>query len=225
MDRAVARVTAPGQDGEPGLEAIYRRIPSWPRILLILQSAALYCYTGVVKNGGVWWKGDAFYYAFNLDHFHRVPPQVLSSYAGTTLFRVNSHVAHAWESLFPHGWSLGMVVRFVLRDNVPQAESPPRRQLCNGFAWIALGLGALAICWVAYPGALHPAQARRLCVGRHHPHAHGSLRGIWLSGMLGVWFGWRRLRDRPPFDGPFAAKSTCSTWTPFASGRSVAVCG
>ncbi|MEM6994642.1 MAG: hypothetical protein AAF721_29270, partial [Myxococcota bacterium] len=41
-----------GDDGDPALEAVYRRIPAWPRILVILQSAALYCYTGVVKNGG-----------------------------------------------------------------------------------------------------------------------------------------------------------------------------
>ncbi len=184
--------TPPSEDG-PGLEAIYRRIPSWPRILLILQSAALYCYTGVVKNGGVWWKGDAFYYAFNLDHFHRVPPQVLSAYTGTTLFRVNSHVAHAWESLFPL-LVFGLVVRFVLRDNVPKLSKVASAAATA--TWIAFGLGALAICWIAYP--VHFTQPSR------GPFAWvdiGRMRliflGFWLSGMALVGWGWRRLRYRP----------------------------
>ena len=53
----------PSEEHPKGLEAVYRLIPGWPRLLVILQCAALYCYTGVVKNGSVWWKGDAFYYA------------------------------------------------------------------------------------------------------------------------------------------------------------------
>ena len=185
--------TAPDEDGKPGLEAVYRLIPAWPRILLILQSGALYCYTGVVKNGGVWWKGDAFYYAFNLDHFHRVPPQVLSSYLGTSLFKVNSHVAHAWESLFPL-LILGLVIRFVLRDNIPKLG--PRARLVASTAWIGLGLGALAICWVAYP--VHFTQPKKGAFTWVDINLMRQMfAGFWLSSMGLIWWGWRRLRYRP----------------------------
>ena len=211
--------TAPDKDGNPGLEAIYRRIPSWPRILLILQSGAIYCYTGVVKNGAVWWKGDAFYYAFNLDHFHRVPPQVLSAYVGTTLFRVNSHVAHAWESLFPL-LVFGLVARFVLRDNVP-ALSSRARHIATA-TWIALGLGALAICWIAYP--VHFTQPKRgpfawVDIGKMQL----IFAGLWLSGMALVFWGWRRLRDRP-FNFKFRGKAhvlDLDTFLKWTCGRRV----
>ena len=53
-----------------GLAPIYALIPAWPRMITIFQIAILYMNTGMVKNGGVWDKGDAFYYAFNLDHFY-----------------------------------------------------------------------------------------------------------------------------------------------------------
>lgn len=185
--------TPPDQDGKPGLEAIYRLVPAWPRLLVILQSAALYCYTGVVKNGGVWWRGDAFYYAFNLDHFHRVPPQVLSSYLGTTLFRVNSHVSHAWEALFPLV-VFGLIVRFVLRDNVPRVTGIERK--IASAAWLGLGLGALAICWIAYP--VHFTQPKSgMFAWVDIDKMRLIFASFWLSGMFVVWWGWKRLRYRP----------------------------
>ena len=58
--------------GPDGPEPVYRRIPVWPRRLMMLQLAALYLVTGALKSGGVWQRGDAIYYALNLDHFHRV---------------------------------------------------------------------------------------------------------------------------------------------------------
>jgi hypothetical protein len=36
-----------------------------------------------VKNGAVWAKGDALYYALNMDHFYRFYPQEVSSVVGT----------------------------------------------------------------------------------------------------------------------------------------------
>ena len=55
--------------------------------LVMLQLAVIYLVTGLLKNGGVWLAGDSLYYALNLDHFYRLPPQYMSSIIGTQLFR------------------------------------------------------------------------------------------------------------------------------------------
>ncbi|MEM6992285.1 MAG: hypothetical protein AAF721_17370, partial [Myxococcota bacterium] len=89
---------------------------------------------------------------------------------------------------------LGLVVRFVLRDNIPRLS--PRDRKIATTAWIALGFGALAICWIAYP--VHFTQPKR---GRFTWVDITAMRyifaGFWLSGMLLVGWGWRRLRYRP----------------------------
>jgi hypothetical protein len=179
----------PSEDHPQGLEAIYRRIPAWPRLLVILQSAAIYCYTGAVKNGGVWWSGDAFYYAFSLDHFHRVPPQTLAAWLGTSLFRVNTHVAHAWETLFPLV-VFGLVVRWGLRQQIPISRGARR---LAALAWWGLGSLSLAIVWVAYPVHFvdHPGSWWTL------RRAQGVFAAGWLTLMLLVAWGWWRLRYRP----------------------------
>ncbi|MCH9680741.1 MAG: hypothetical protein K0V04_04835, partial [Deltaproteobacteria bacterium] len=182
---------AASSDEHPeGLEAIYRLIPSWPRMLVILQCGALYCYTGVVKNGSVWWKGDAFYYAFNLDHFYRIPPQWLSSIFGTNLFRLNSHVAHFWESFFPLV-VLGIIVRWVLHEDMKRLSTRARAIATVG--WVGLALSVLAVVWVAYPvhfvaprGSWWTLERVRLVFA-----------GGWLALMLLIAWGWHRLRARP----------------------------
>ncbi len=139
---------APTPEHPRGLEAIYRRIPAWPRMLMILQVAALYCSTGAVKNGHVWANGDAFYYALNLDHFYRFEPQQLSAIFGTNLFRLNTWVVHWWEACFPLV-VLGLVSRFMRREQVPP---PPVAQLWLARAcWVAFGLTACAIVYVTLP--------------------------------------------------------------------------
>ena len=42
---------APSEAHPDGLEAIYRRIPGWPRLLMMLQLATIYFYTGCAKTG------------------------------------------------------------------------------------------------------------------------------------------------------------------------------
>jgi hypothetical protein len=199
--RAQGRLSEPGKPGEGagaapsdehphGLQPIYRLIPMWPRMLVILQCVALYCYTGVVKNGRTWWSGDAFYYAFNLDHFYRIPPQWLSSVLGTTLFRVNTQVVHAWESLFPLV-VVGMVARWALHEDLPR-PSRRARWIAN-LAWVGLGLASLAVVTIAYP--VHFVQPR------------GSwwtlerVQGVFAGGWIVLWtiigLGWWKLRYRP----------------------------
>src|SRR5690606_33720314 len=92
---------APSPAHPRGLQAIYRRIPAWPRLLMILQLATIYVYTGSAKTGAVWLRGDTLYYALNMDHFYRVPPHYLSAIFGTNAFRVMTWVVHVWQCAFP----------------------------------------------------------------------------------------------------------------------------
>ena len=108
---------APAEGELPALEPIYRAIPAWPRMLVVLNVAALYCATGVLKNGPVWRRGDAMYYAFNLDHFYRLPPQDLSALFGDTLFRLSTWITHWWEALFPL-LVLGLLLRWHRREGI-----------------------------------------------------------------------------------------------------------
>ena len=162
----------------------------WPRILIILQCGALYCYTGVVKNGGVWWKGDAFYYALNLDHFYRFPPQQLSALLGTTIFRVNAHITHAWESLFPLV-IVGMLVRFRLRERIPNLSRAAR--VVHALAWLGFGLGALGLCEYLYP--VHFKQPKNSWWNLEKLQIAFAI--AWLIGMVLIFWLWRRLRHRP----------------------------
>lgn len=109
-------VPDPGDRGDTRVrEPIYRLVPAWPRWIFMLQLAVLYCSTGSVKTGDVWAKGDALYYALNMDHFYRFEgiTQVLSSFLATNVFRVNTWVTHWWERLFPL-LILGEMLRFGL---------------------------------------------------------------------------------------------------------------
>ncbi len=129
-------------------EPIYRPIPGWPRMFVMLNIATLYCATGTLKNGPVWNRGDAFYYAFNLDHFYRLPPQTLSSYFGTTFFKLSTWVTHWWEALFPLVM-LGLILRWHRREQIPRLQGVR--------LWLArLGLGGFvaffyAIILYSYP--------------------------------------------------------------------------
>jgi hypothetical protein len=191
---------APDDDHPEGLEPIYRRIPAWPRLLVILQCMAMYCYTGVVKNGSVWWKGDAFYYALNLDHFYRVPPQQLSSWFGTNLFRINSHIVHAWESLFPLP-VLALFIRFGLREKLPALSKNARR--LHAAAWLAFGFGCLAL--VEYLWPVHFAPPRGGYVAffgiwkvKWTLQVVQWVTGVaWVLGIALIARGWYRLRYRP----------------------------
>jgi hypothetical protein len=199
--RAAGRLSEPGLAGEGagaapsdthphGLEAIYRLIPAWPRILVILQCVGLYCYTGVVKNGRTWWNGDAFYYAFNLDHFYRIPPQWLSSVLGTNLFRINTHVVHAWESLFPLA-VVGLVVRWVLHEDMPRLSR--RARVVANLAWVGLGLASLAVVIAAYPVHFVQPKGSWWTLQR--------VQGVFAGGWVLLWsliaLGWWKLRYRP----------------------------
>ena len=192
----------PASEGQPALEPIYRAIPTWPRMLVILNVAALYCATGTLKNGPIWSKGDAFYYAFNLDHFYRLPPQMLSSIFGTTLFKVNTHVTHLWEIFFPVV-VFGLVVRWYRREKIPP--------LTGWSLWQArLGLGAFcaffyALVLYSYPVHYEPLPEGFSLLGiMHFPQDQALSAVIWTVAIsvpllsVAMVLGYRWLRDRPP---------------------------
>jgi hypothetical protein len=90
----------PSDEHPRGLQAMYRLIPAWPRRLMLLQLGCVYAFTGIVKNGSVWAKGDAIYYAWNLDHFYRFYPQKITALTGTNLMRLATWQAHWGEAFF-----------------------------------------------------------------------------------------------------------------------------
>jgi hypothetical protein len=188
--RLSERGDAPSDAHPKGREAIYRLIPFWPRFLTIVQIGAIYLSTGVVKNGPVWMRGDSFYYAFNLDHFYRIPPQALSAYLGTSFFKINTIITHYWECFFAVV-IIGLVLRWLRREQVPD---PPRwrLRLANfGLALFAATFIGLVV-WV-YPvhynapkSGVPTIETIQWIVGV------GSVVG---TGLL-IWF-YRSIRDRP----------------------------
>ncbi len=172
-----------------GLEAIYRRVPAWPRLLMMLQVATIYVYGGCAKNGDVWLRGDSLYYALNMDHFYRVPPQYMSALFGTNLFRLMTWVVHIWQAAFPLV-VVGLVTRWALSERLPRYTGA-RLWLVRGL-WTLLGLLALVITELAYPVhyAAGPGKPSLLTV-------QWLFAGGWLLMMAGVAWLWRRLRDRP----------------------------
>jgi hypothetical protein len=175
--------------GSEDLAAIYRRIPAWPRLLIIVQLAVIYLWTGSAKTGHIWARGDSLYYALNLDHFNRVPMQFLGYVFGTNLFRLMTWTVHFWQIGFPL-MVLGLIVRWARRERLEPPQGWRRHAL--RVAWSLLWLGTLAITWVGLPVHLPPKVV---------PHLQ-LIRGLTLAGGLllgvGVAYGWHRLRERPP---------------------------
>jgi hypothetical protein len=145
-------------DGESPKEPVYRLVPAWPRYLFMLQLAVLYLATGVVKTGTVWLKGDALYYALNMDHFYRFEgaTQYVSSLFATNLFRVMTWTTHWWERLFPFVL-LGVILRFGLQHREKswyRAQNVWWRKLLGHAAWVGAYVLAYRITVLALPYCL-----------------------------------------------------------------------
>jgi hypothetical protein len=136
----------------------------------------------------VWWKGDSLYYALSLDHFARVPTQFLVYVFGTNVFRLMTWTVHFWQIGF-FLMVLGLIVRWARREGL-EPPSGWRRQALR-MAWISLGLGALAITWVGLP--VHVPAESPIAVST----IQWLVAGTWLALMVGIGWGWWRLRERP----------------------------
>ncbi len=176
---------APCEAHPKGLQAIYRRVPIWSRRLMMLNLAALYCYTGVVKNGSVWARGDALYYALNMDHFYRFYPQELSSIVGTTLFRLATWVTHWWEACFPL-LVVGVVTRWAFREQLKPLSGRTLRIV--QFCWLLFAMGCMAVAVVALP--VHLPRIPRYPL----PEMQFLFAGLWIVLCILLGLMWRLLR-------------------------------
>ncbi len=187
----------PPSDEHPhGLAPVYRLIPVWPRRLLILQLATIYTYTGIVKNGTVWAKGDAFYYALNMDHFYRFYPQQMSSVLGTTVFRLMTWVTHWWEVFFPVV-VVGLVTRWAIGEKLPRLTG--WRLWAVRTCWVGLAAAAGAVTWLTWDVHFVPFDRVWFAGG-----------WIVLVGFLGWW--WWRLGTRPFRVGRIAGRPLARTY-------------
>jgi len=77
-----------------------RRIPGWPRVLMIVQLCVLYGANGWNKHGPDWIEGDALAYMLMNDRWFRFPPWGLVTYA-EPLLRLATWIVWWFERLFP----------------------------------------------------------------------------------------------------------------------------
>ncbi|PCC69584.1 hypothetical protein SAMN02745121_06393 [Nannocystis exedens] len=175
-----------GADPSPshprGLAAIYRRIPAWPRLLIVAQLAVIYGINGLNKSGSGWWDGTAVFYAMQHHPFARFDSRPLLVALGSPTLWVMTQVVHLWEKLFPL-MALGLVLGFAARAQLP----PPR---AGRFLWLALGLAVLAFLWSAVPFELgKEATAEAIAGARSWLLIVGSL------SLVSLWFTYPRLRN------------------------------
>ncbi|MCA9717615.1 MAG: hypothetical protein KC468_23280, partial [Myxococcales bacterium] len=165
---------------DPELQPVYRLAPSWPRYLMMAQLVALYTTTGLEKTGSVWARGDALYYALNMDHFYRFEPwtQIVSSMTATTVFRVMTWVTHWWEMCFAVV-GLGLIFKFRLdhkdeRWYRQQLKNPVKRwtgRIALVAAYVALYLivvKSIPYCIPEAEGGDTVLRARRVAYKLHN---------------------------------------------------------
>ncbi|MEX1362384.1 MAG: hypothetical protein AB1Z98_04615 [Nannocystaceae bacterium] len=189
---------APDEDHPKGLAAVYRLIPAWPRRLMMLQLATVYVYTGTVKNGSVWAKGDAIYYAWNMDHFYRFYPQQITAIFGTNLLRLATWFTHWGEALFPL-CVVGVMYFWARREGFAPATG--LRRVLIRLAWATLGFATIALVWVTWDVHFSPVVDAPLAAMGLIEQPGIIAKEIWCGGMaavmLGLWWLWGRL-DRKP---------------------------
>ncbi len=190
---------APSEEHPKGLQAVYRLIPGWPRRLMMLQFAALYADTGILKNGGVWAKGDAIYYAWNMDHFYRFYPQQLTAIFGTNALRLVTWFTHWGEAFFCISF-LGVLYHWARREGFVPATGLKRTlvRLC----WLVLLIVCASLVWVTWEVHFAPVVDAPLAKWGIIPRPGLIDTHIFVTGLVGllvgIWWLWGRL-DRKPF--------------------------
>ncbi|NVB37357.1 hypothetical protein G6O69_05905 [Pseudenhygromyxa sp. WMMC2535] len=170
----------------------FQLIPAWPRYLFIIQLMIIYCATGLWKTGPVWQRGDALYYALNMDHFYRFEgfTQVVSFWFGTNMFKLMSWVTLWWEKLFPL-IGVGLILGWGLRyENEPwyQAQNVWWRKWLGRLSLIGVWLAAWRLAVIALPWCL------ALQADKSPTPADAGLRAVHivfaavLPGLVALWF-------------------------------------
>ncbi len=173
---------APSEEHPKGLQAVYRLVPAWPRRLAVIQLAATYITTGVLKDGSVWAKGDAVYYAWNMDHFYRFYPQRIAALFGTNLLRFASWFAH-WGEVFFFLGTIGVLIKWSMSENLEPAEG--WRKWVVRACWVTLIGTSAGIIRVAWHVHFTPEIHRDLFVA------------LWVLGFFGMWGIWWKLGRKP----------------------------
>jgi hypothetical protein len=101
----------------------HRRIPAWPRNLMLLQMVPMLCANGLAKSGEHWRQGNVFYFIVNDSRYQPMPMWEISAIFGTNLFRWMTWVTHAFEVLFPLA-IVGLVADLVRRLDPPTPTGP-----------------------------------------------------------------------------------------------------
>lgn len=202
--RRRGKLQAVGGPPQPGMQPVYRLVPSWPRYLMMGQLVAIYTSTGMVKTGNVWAAGDALYYSLNLDHFYRFEgwTQSISAALGTTVFRLMTWVTLWWECLFAVA-AFGMILKFHLE----QRDRPWYLAQGRWRTWLArvalLGLYGLLyrIVVLAYPYCIElPKDAKEETVNRLVSEGLASVNVTFLGvipALVVLWFVLGRWPLRP----------------------------
>ena len=174
---------APTDDHPKGLEPVYRLIPAWPRRLMLLQFGALYAVTGILKNGSVWARGEAIYYAWNMDHFYRFYPQRITALFGTNLIKVMTWSTHWGESFL---WLIvvGAFIRWGLSENLPAIKGT--KKIVTNVCWAVLIAVSAAVIFVTWEVHFAPVRSKWGFVI------------FWVLLMSALWGIWVWLGRRPP---------------------------
>ncbi len=189
---------APSEEHPKGLAAVYRRIPAWPRRLMILQLGAVYADTGILKNGSVWAKGDAIYYAWNMDHFYRFYPQQITAIIGTNLLRLVTWFTHWGEAFFAIS-VLGVMYHWARKEGFLPATG--LRRLLNRVCLAIVAAVAASLVWITWEVHFSPVVDAPLVYLGIIPRAGIVAKQIFVSGfvafMLGFWWLWGRMERKP----------------------------
>lgn len=176
-------------DGAP------RRIPAWPRMLMVLQAVPMFFANGLAKTGEAWWRGDAIHLVLGNPRFGTLDASVWQSPAMEEGLRLATWGAHLIELLFP----LAALGYFVTQAH---HLGPLRRRRLVGGMLVVLGVLTPLLARAAWsdrelgwtlPGRLTTGYAVALVLagvlvvrGRPLPAAWVSFARRWIVGWR-VW--------------------------------------
>lgn len=195
-------------------ERLPRRIPAWPRTLMIVQLCVLYGANGWNKHGAGWLSGDALGYLLMNEKWFRVPLWPLVTY-GEPVLRLGSWGAWWFERVFPLVGIAAAVRAWLLVRDEGSTRTPSRagwalrwlvRVPLGPWPWLGLTLvfhGTLIV--LLNLGWFVPASlAAGLCLLPHLPGTRPllapelstdrpSARVRWLRGAIVVFWLWHAL--------------------------------
>lgn len=179
---------------------LYPKIPMWPMVLMMMQTAIIYIATGVLKSGSTWNTDfTATYYAMQLDHFYRFPATGFVAWLQKIGFLpLSTFIVHWWEMLFAVGL-IGMALRGFEKDVAAgRWVSAALWRKILGWICVAVFFGVVAyivnLCCHYYIPKSWKGMSRELAGNL----AAGLVIGLPLLCIVGMWALRRFLR--PVYD-------------------------